>query len=299
MSKPFIIPQAKTSLIAIVVDGKINIIRPIAIPYQSISRITANSLIATQCTALDEFRVYDINANLLHKKPNCKYRALAVKKNTVYLGGEYTFAGDNKVQGEMFSIINLNDPDFTLTNPVLPIKVVPGKSIDDILVRDDQLLLVDNVIYPKYLIRYDITDPGDPKHVKTEQLPRNGSYEHIIKGDISGDNMVIFSTTFGRMGGARHIRITGKASGHLQVDIPFDTDPQTIPGFFKDICLVDDRLFILTTEGVRILDLKQPVGNENIQTITTNFPTFDKLIKTPNNEVIGVNESNYELLSVR
>jgi hypothetical protein len=298
MNKHFIIPQLKSSLIAKVIDEKVKIIQTIDIPYKSICRFTKNNLIVSQCTDINEFRIYDSEAKLIHKKEDCNYRALAVKDNTVYLGGEYTITDNKRDHGEMFSIINLECTSYELLNQDLPIKVVRGKSIDDILVRCNQLFLVDNIIYPKYLLRYDITIPDKPKHLQTVQLPRNGTYEHIIKGDINKDYMVIFSLTFGRNGGARHIRISGKTEGYLSMHIPFDKKFETIPDFFKDICLKDDYLIILKTEGIGIISLNQEISDENIRTINTNTPTFDKLIKTPNNDVIGVNENNFELINV-
>ena len=297
-NKPFIIPQAKSSLIAKVVDEKIETINNIDIPYHAISKFTKNNLIVSQCTELNEFRVYNSEAKLLNCKSDCKYRALEVKKNTVYLGGEYSFAGSNKKEGEMFSIIDLENPENEIKNINLPIKVVPGKSIDDILIRDNQLILVDNMMLPKYLFEYDISDPGNPKYVKTKQLNYNGPYEHILKGDINKNWMAILSFTFGRGGQARHLSISGKTERYMSISAPLAEKLNELPEFIKDFCLVDDFIVINQNNGVRIIDLNRWGCESNFRKADTKTPTFDKLIKTPNDDVIGVNENNFELINV-
>jgi 5'(3')-deoxyribonucleotidase len=297
-SKPFIIPQEKTSFIAKVVEGKINIIKTIDIPYQSINKFTENNLIASQCTATNEFRVYNSEAELLISKPDCKYRAMEIKQNTVYLGGEYTLAGENKKEGEMFSIINLENPENEIENISLPIKVIPGKSIDDILIRDNQLILVDNMMLPKYLFEYDISDPGNPKYVKTKQLNYNGPYEHILKGDINKNWMAILSFTFGRGGQARHLSISGKTERYMSISAPPAEKLNELPDFIKDFCLVDDFLVICKNNGVQIIDLDRWSCKRSIRKADTKIPTFDKLIKTTDNDLIGVNKNDYELINI-
>ena len=299
MNELFVIPQSPNSLLAKVADGIISIVRTIDIPYNSISKITNNNLIVSLCLELEELRICDISGQLITKKTHSPFKALAVKQNTAYLGGEYD-NNDWREQGEMFSIIDLDMAEIELKNIDLPVKVIEGKRIDDILVLDNKLILVDDVVFPKYLFEYDISIPNNPVHIRTKDLPSNRPNETIIKGDINKDWLVLFSETSHMGGWSQHISVSGKTYGHLSLYYTWEQKKLGVinPFFYVDICLAANWLLILTNDGLGYLDLKKSISRYNFKKITTKCLSFEKLIKTSAMDVIGVNENNYELINV-
>jgi hypothetical protein len=296
MATCFIIPQSGQSIIAQLINGEIHEIRKIDIPFQSKSVITENNIIVSICFELKSLKIFNVEGVLLKEINNVSYKAIACKKNTVYFGGEFTDDDtDYHVKGEMFSVIDFNNLDFQLSEITLPIHVVMGKSIDDILINENRLILLDNVVYPKYILEYDITNPSEPVHIKTKHLPNNGTYEHIIKGDINNEWMIIFSSTAGRGGVSQHITISGKKEEILSIDKPWHTINKRIPGYtFEDICLKDHFLFILRSDALGFIDLNKTISKRNFKKLKIALTQFHSIIKSPCNTLILINENSYE-----
>jgi hypothetical protein len=198
---------------------------------------------------------------------------------------------------------------------------VEGKSIDDILIRNNSLILVDNILYPKYLFEYDITTPDAPKHLATEELPNNGTYEHIIKGDINDDYMVLFSSSVGRDGAFQHLSLFGKQNIQLtyQVEAGIKQSDKETETHIVDIALIDDCLYILRKDRLEYLNLTDEIKGENPiempggkllfiakgKQTKKNTPLAltigiqgEKLIKAPDNRLVAINKTGYELLTL-
>ena len=300
MPELFIIPQSTNSVIAKVVNGEISIVGSVDVPYKSKNIFTENNLIVSLCYDMKELRIFDIQGKLIFSMGSGSFSAIAGKKNTAYLGGiGYSLGSDQNC--EMFSIIDLENMIFEQKEIDLPIKVVDGKSIDDILIIENKLILVDNIIYPKYLIEYDISVPNSPEHFKTIKLPNHGTYEHIYKGDINKDWLVLFSTTVGEMGRSHIISVKGKTDGHISTYRPHKVNIYLAHNYEKysymDICLIDNKLFILRDDGLGFIDLNNKIDNSEFKEIKTNI-IAKSLIKTSNNDLIAINENSYELIKL-
>lgn len=296
----FIIPQSGKSIIAQIINGEIHEIRKVDIPFQSKSVITENNTIVSICFDLKSLKIHNIQGVLLKEINNVSYKAIACKKNTVYFGGECTDDDtDNYAKGEMFSVIDFNNIDFQLSEIELPIQVVMGKSIDDILINENRLILLDNVVYPKYILEYDITNPSAPFHIKTKHLPNNGTYEHIIKGDINNQWMVIFSSTAGRGGVSQHITISGEKDETLSIDKPWHSINKSIRGYtYEDVCLIGHFLIILRSDTLGFIDLKKTISKRNFKKIPSKLTQFHSIIKSPCNTLVLINENAYEIVGL-
>ncbi len=139
-------------------------------------------------------------------------QTLAIKDDVLYLGGfevvhqsKKSFSKVNK--GEMAGFFDLTRDEPVWHSLPLPIDMQEGKSIDDVLVYDDKLVLVDNIMYPKYLFEYDITNPLSPVATKTIDLPNNGTYEHIHRGSINSNWMALLSGGVGRAGSSEYVSV--------------------------------------------------------------------------------------------
>ncbi len=294
----FIIPQNKKSLICKIENNQVIEIGSVPISNDSKSIIVNDEFI---CTIDSKISIYDIKGNLVKQiVGDFKPTSLNSKNKVIYLGGKSERF--NNESGEIFTYIDLDKKDFELNKVKLPIEISYGKAIDDILLLNNKLILVDNLVFPKYLLEYDISNPSNPKHTKTKELKNNGTYEHIIKGDVNDNWLVLFSTTTGMYGSSDHIIIEGKSNGYLSTHRDFDKGGNNVKSQkskikkFKDICLIDNLLYILIDNSLYCIDLNGPILEKNLKKVDSEINEIQKLIKTPNNKIIASGNEKYELI---
>jgi hypothetical protein len=317
----FIIPQENRSIIA-KWDGSLEIAGKVDIPYNSKSVVTDNGLIVAIClgkkTKNFRLKIFDLNGKQLVRSTEHKFTCIAAKGNVVYLGGQY-----KKGERELFSVMDLTNadftsPDFTASGLVAVDVPLPdtrrGKSVDDILVRDNSLILVDNIVFPKYLFAYDITERVNPKHSATKKLPNNGTYEHIYKGDINEDTLVLFSGSVGRRGVFRHISVIKgrdiaaaidaadpyrrqrKHDGTLTLKVyDHETEEENDIKNIIDIALLGNCLAVLTKRRLCRFDPDKSLLEENLETLQANEDGWERLIKLDSSHCLLVKGAGYEV----
>ena len=286
---PFVIPQANGSFIAKIEDGEVHKLHHIDIPFNSKSVISDNGLVVSLCRERNLLRIHEISGKLITEKKGSDYKAIACRGNTVFLGGEYE--DESSKEGEVFVLLNLEDPNFEIKEIRLPIKLSEGKGIDDLLILEEELLVVDNMIFPKYLFRYDISSPNDPKHLETINLPKNGPYEYIIKGDLNEHWLVLFSSTIGRQGAKQHLSISGKEEGHISIGRNLKEKYH-----IKDFCLLKSELYILRSDCLGKIKLEEGINMDNFKEIITKKNTWERIVKTPTNQIILIEPNAHELV---
>lgn len=298
MDKFFIIPLSKKHLICKIDNFEIIEVSSIPSFHNSKSIVVNNSFVVRIDKAI---WIYTINGILIRKlSVDFKLKCINSKENIVYLGGETVFF-DNKV-GEIVAYFNLDKDEIDIVKLKIPIDITYGKSIDDILILDNRLILVDNIVFPKYLIEYDVSKPSMPIHFKTIELENNGTYEHIIKGDINRNWLVLFSSCSGMGGTSQHIVISGKKKGVLEVSndwfvevnesrkAVYDSDD------LKDVILIDNNLIVIRGVSLYVLDLKKSIKLTNLKYIHTDLKVVHRVIKTPCNNAVVIGRSKYEFV---
>lgn len=132
-------------------------------------------------------------------------RAIAVVENILYVGGD---CGE-----EVLYSIHLTNEQKNWVSLDVPSNLKrEGKSIDDLLIDGNKLIAVDNIIFPKWLLVYDITLPELPKLECAKEIPNHGTYEHIVMGSVGTNWIALLSSTIGRAGVGVHIAIFDKHS---------------------------------------------------------------------------------------
>ncbi len=286
---PFVIPQAPKSIIAQIVDKTLEILNPIDVPFNSKSVISDNGLIATLFFDDHLLKIHEVNGTLINEINNFPYKAIACKQNTVYLGGEY--GEETSRQGEVFKLLDLETRNFELKEIELPIKLSEGKAIDDLLILDQELLVVDNLVFPKYLLRYEISNPNDPKHLETIKLPYRRPYEYIIKGDQNQDWLVLFSSSVGRNGASQHLSISGKKDEVISIRRGMREEY-----YLKDFCVLGNELYILRSDCFGKINLEGEIDMDSFEQIATKKNHWERVLKAPSGNIILLNENGYELV---
>ncbi len=299
LNSMFIIPLNHKSLICKIENNEIQEVGCFPKTTDGKSIIVNDEFI---CSIDSQITVFDIKGKLL-KVINSDFEATSLnsKNKVVYLGGKSNNSKTNA--GEIFAILDLGSKNFKLNNIKIPISISYGKAIDDILILNNKLLLVDNIIYPKYLIEYDITDSKNPKHIQTKRLENNGTYEHIVKGDLNDNWLVLLSSTVGMGGSSDHIVIEGKTKGRISVHRKFEfnraskTEKNGLESL-KDICLIDNMLYVLVGSFVHSLDLNKEISKEKLKEVDVRLKSIKKIIRAPDMKLIFVSPDNkYEKMN--
>ncbi len=211
MKNLFVIPQKAQSIIATIENDQILNLGPIDIPYVSKTVYCQEHGIFVSINFKEKaLKMYRENGDYIGFNNQFKFSCIAIKDDVVYLGGAYKKKKNGL--GELCSLLDLSEVDFKFKQINLPIVAVKNKAIDDIVIVGDKLILLDNIVFPKYIFEYNISNPRAPKHLNTIDLPDNGTYEHIVKGDGNEKWLGIKSSTVGSFGCAQHLTILGETS---------------------------------------------------------------------------------------
>jgi len=172
-----VIPQQNSALLVGITGDKIDVGGTIDIPYNSISKIIDNETIVTLDKSNQQLLLHTIDGVFIKSIKVPFGLAMNVKESVVFIGG-------NANGGEVCYMVDLDSEDQVLQNINLPVPMAYGKAVDDILILGDKMLLIDNIVYPKYTFEYNIANPNKPLWVETVELPEGRPYENIIKGDF-------------------------------------------------------------------------------------------------------------------
>ena len=209
MKNLFIIPQKTQSIIATIENEKLVNIGPIDIPYGSKTVYCQKHGIFVSINFKEKaLKMYRENGEYIGFNNQFNFSSIAIKDDVVYLGGAYKKKKNGL--GELCSLLDLSQVDFKFKQINLPIVAVKNKAIDDIVIIGNKLILLDNIVFPKYIFEFDISNPRVPIHTNTINLPDNGTYEHIVKGDGNEKWLGIKSSTVGDFGQAQHLNVLGE-----------------------------------------------------------------------------------------
>src|SRR5262249_23620777 len=140
-----------------------------------------------------------------------------------------------------------------------------GKSIDDLLVDGDRLIAVDNIVVPKWLLLYDVSDPSRPALGGVRGLPWHTTYEHIHTGALGADWMALLSSGVNHGTQSRHIEFYDRRGlepfGGVTVSSsawgrPDEQEDESGFREWQDLAWVGNVLLVASgRHGVGVLDL--------------------------------------------
>lgn len=137
-------------------------------------------------------------------------KSICIIKNNFILGGENNHDFSNNINShELVATYSIHHNKFTAVE--MPFKGYE-KCIDDLLLDGNKVIAVDNIVYPKYLLEYDFTNPDFPHLIVSHSLPENGTYETIKKGSTNESYVALISSSFGMDGGGRYVNIFRKGN---------------------------------------------------------------------------------------
>jgi hypothetical protein len=220
MSEPvtprwFVLPRRGESVLCAVDGGRLVEINPVPVPPRARCAVSASGWVAW---VADEGKA--IGRTHVDAEPREHERFAPVSMPTDYHAECLAFAGGVLYVGGRCGKEVLGRFDFGEVSPAwVPVEVPaelrqPGKAVDDLLPDGDRLVAVDDIVYPKYLLRYDVADPCRPELRRTEKLFNHGTYESILAASLGDSCVALLSSTVGMGGSARHIALLDRGSLH-------------------------------------------------------------------------------------
>jgi hypothetical protein len=188
--------------------------------------------------------------------------AIARAGRTVYVAGRHVAvdAGDRATGHEIAFVGALDDPGAGWT----PLDVPPevrrmGKSIDGLFVDGPRLVALDDIVLPKVLLTYDVTDPRAPRRTGHAPLGAHHTYERVLCGARGEGWLAVLSRGGGRAGTGSFIALhDDRDLGERCVLAAFfpGHDPAAPRPFWTDVAVVGGALVVARGgEGVAVLDL--------------------------------------------
>ena len=190
---------------------------------------------------------------------------IVMRNNILFVGG--------KGKSEVLGYYNLDVPD-PKWNPIsIPDELIKyGKAIDDLLLIDNYLVVVDNIVVPKWILKYDISNPVKPFLSTIQELDSHGTYEEITKSCHKDNHFFILSNTSSPAGTIEHISLLDSVFneiGYFSNEIrhknrnEYLNDSNEIFYSWNSIEVIDNFLLIPSdNKGLGILNLSKIDLNE-------------------------------------
>ncbi|MDY0144350.1 MAG: hypothetical protein RBR97_20910 [Bacteroidales bacterium] len=177
-------------------------------------------------------------------------KSLLIIKNNIVFGGENNHEFFNNIKShELLVSYSISNDKFIVVD--MPFKGY-NKCVDDLLIdNNNNVIAVDDEVYPKYLIEYDFSNPDYPYLRKSYSLPENGTYERINKGTLNENYIALLSSTFGMDGGGRYINIfiKGFYDNYIRLSqwcgITYGNENSNKEYFWRDIYLLPNHNILL------------------------------------------------------
>jgi hypothetical protein len=291
----FTIPQKNGHLICTIKDFDIECIDTVKISYDAKSVVVDNRYIAAIDTSV---KIFDFSGHLLYENNgNINPVSIRARNSSVFVGGAYERSlGKRYPFGELFATIEFTKGKFIYKHHRVPIEKREGKSIDDILIYGNKLLLLDNVVYPKYLILYDMDSKDKLEFDTTLSMPVHTIYEHVEKGSIGNGYLGTFSGSFGD---GYFLSVCGKKTKLISNYWKTDQGEELKCYVFEDIEIIGDYLFTISRGRVYYLNLTCDDYTNRLRKLRHRIEHPEKLSKTPDGRLIISNENDFEWVVLR
>jgi hypothetical protein len=193
--------------------------------------------------------------------------ALAFHRTVLYVGAQ----GGSFVDPDGRELLTeeiLGLFDFRQGTPVwTPLPLPPhvrrhDKSIDEFLFDGNRMLAIDNIVYPKYILEYDVIVPDRPTLVATHSIPSHGVYEITASASLGTYWLALLSYSGPDNGRVptislldrRTLQEYGFFGGRALRQAPWGC--QTRWPMWHSVALRGDQLLLAADEaGIGVLDL--------------------------------------------
>ncbi|MDA1029219.1 MAG: hypothetical protein O3B41_09240 [Bacteroidetes bacterium] len=195
-------------------------------------------------------------------------KSICIVKNHFILGGENNHYFSNNINSnELVATYSILQNKYSSVE--MPFKKY-DKCIDDLLLDNYKVIAVDNIVYPKYLLEYDFTNPNFPHLIVSHSLPENGTYESIKKGTLNDSYIALLSSSYGMDGGGEYVNIfrRGNYQNYIRLSQWYGMSNQDNEKkyYWRDILLLPNHNVLLipsNKDGIGIYYIDESLINES------------------------------------
>ena len=203
-----------------------------------------------------------------------------IEPKCILLNNENVFVG-GRMGKEM--LVQYHIQSETWYNLKIPRKVsLFGKAVDDLLIKGNFLIAIDNIVIPKFLLIYKLNSTGKLEFSHSRMLKSNSSYECISQGRITPKYLGLISSTINDGTDEEHITIYADLNLVRSFAISVEVGRKRN---FNDFLLIENKLFIANRKkGLGVFEIKDSYfkGSKD------GFDIFNE------NERVSENEVNYK-----
>ena len=134
---------------------------------------------------------------------NCHADALVIHQNCLYVGGR------SKRSESLWKHKPGNSSWQTIPLPE-NFAYLKGKSMDALFTFNNQLIAVDDMIFPKWILVYDISNFEAINFLNVFPLAQHGTYETVRFGADNDKYIALFSSSMGMGGGSQFVSLLHK-----------------------------------------------------------------------------------------
>ncbi|MDA3844351.1 MAG: hypothetical protein PF588_08305 [Candidatus Kapabacteria bacterium] len=287
-----------------IVSVQINKLGTLNFPAESIVTIDKNGWVAGAIKTTEEYEKTLLN--IFIAKIDGDFKAeyydqidlTAYKIVTHDIHNGRLFLGGSDGNKAIAYTVDLNKKPFDLVPMNIP-TTVECWGIDDFMFYDEKVVLVDNIVIPKYLIFYD----EDLNLTGTHKLEIAGVYQQIEKAFAGDEKILLHSTSSGYGSNVGIITTLDKSTNVQEIDTVMSHEYEIEPGSqyysnpLVDVCFYKDRAFYLRMDN-NILEWDYK--DLNSIELKTNIPInkyMKSIVMVNDNVVILRNDTDYQLLT--
>jgi len=181
-----------------------------------------------------------------------------IKPKTILINGDNLFIGGEMGEEMLIQYHMLSDKWYQLEVPKEVNKW--GKAIDDLVVSGNQLIAIDNVVLPKYILFFRLKNTtGKLAFSHFKELKYNSSNEEIFQGRITPNYFGLRSSATYMFGHSEHITIYN--SLNLKKSFAISTERELLDeenvNTFNDFLIIDNKIVIASKEyGLGLFEIK-------------------------------------------
>lgn len=217
MRSAFIIPTNGQLAVARLLGDALEPVVNLGVPWGSIAKLRDDGVVATISEAHKRIRVHRCNQEgIVPVVPPFNLPRffqgddLVVVGNVLYVCGRGR-RGNPGIDMLGMCVLDRAQPRW-LDVPVPAWAASRGKRIDALFVDGSRLLAVDNVIRPKWILIYDITEPSRPVFTDAVPLVSHATYERVRCAAMGTNWVALLASAVGQWGAASILALLDRST---------------------------------------------------------------------------------------
>ncbi|MGE5679238.1 MAG: hypothetical protein ACM34K_00020 [Bacillota bacterium] len=288
-----LIPQDSGAIVCRLNKGIIEKLNTLPLPHYYKGYVTKDNCIVCLDTSSHKVIVKQLDQNwqVSNSKeityPGSIFPVSILKHNNlIFLGGQLYNVKD------IFMYYNLDKGEWKTIE--IPKEITSyARSIDDLLIVKDTLYAVDNVILPKYIIKYNLSDADNIKLISYHEIPfMMGPNGGIHKAILNKDYMIYISSSFSGYSRTSQdcigvLKLSDLKTGFQICGSDYGID-ESLEGYVVDIAVLNNTIVIATLDRLLMLKIDTNYYNRNPQ---TDINSLEPVLKIEDGAITGLKVS--------